>query len=230
MGSLLAAALARAQDYLLEPAPRAGPPPSSAVEGPPAPPAVQVAVTGLSRGAGASTLAAGLALALLVPGARPAHLVSIGATGERGRARLGPLVRWELPPALRGAGELAGYGATLARLAGAHDGAAIVWDVPCDEMPRAAGLVDACDALVCVAHGSAEPVLSSVVRDMLGERHGRVVLAANRVRDPDAWSGRCAAAVPESRLAAALLARGRAPGGGVGEALARLAAAAEGRA
>jgi hypothetical protein len=226
--SLLAAALARAQGYLLEPAARPAPVREAPLELPPGVP-VQVAVTGLSRGAGASTVAAGVALALLVPGTRPSHLVSIAAPGDRPRASLGPLVRWELPPALRGADELAGYGTTLARLASARDGAAVVWDVPCDEMPRASGLVDACDALVCVAAGSAEPVLSSIVRDMLAERHGHVVLAANRVRDPEAWSGRCAAAVPESRLAAALIARGRAPGGGVGEALARIAAIVEQR-
>ncbi len=225
----LLAALARAQGYLLEPAARTAPvreAPLEIASGAP----VQVAVTGLSRGAGASTVAAGVALALLlVPGTRPSHLVSIAAPGDRRRASLGPLVCWELPPALRGADELAGYGTTLARLASVRDGAAVVWDVPCDEMPRASGLVDACDALVCVADGSAEPVLSSIVRDMLAERHGHVVLAANRVRDLESWSGRCTAAVPESRLAAALIARGRTPGGGVGEALARIAAIVEER-
>ena len=64
---------------------------------------------------------------------------------------------------------------------------------------------------------------------MLAERHGRVLLVANRVRDYEGWSGRCSIAVPEARFAALLLGRGRAPGGAVGEALARVAAAVEGQ-
>jgi hypothetical protein len=130
---------------------------------------------------------------------------------------------------LQNAEELADYGATLARLAGARGVAAVVWDIPSDELGRAAGVVEACGSLVCVAEASAEPVLCSLVRDMLAERHARVELIANRVREPEAWTGHCAVTVPESRLAAALIARGRAPGGAVGEALGRLAALVEER-
>jgi hypothetical protein len=54
-----------------------------------------------------------------------------------------------------------------------------------------------------------------------------VILVANRVGDDEAWSGRCALAVPDSRLAALLLARGRTPGGPFGAAMARVAAVVE---
>jgi hypothetical protein len=64
---------------------------------------------------------------------------------------------------------------------------------------------------------------------MLGERYGAVVLAANRVRDDAEWEGRSDILVPESRLAALLLARGRAPGGPFGDALGRLAMLVEER-
>jgi hypothetical protein len=230
MGSLIAAVLARAQGFLLEP--------PSAVE-PPAPAlpvlvpavarnAVQVAVTALSRGSGATTVAAGLAHALVVSGERSGHLVSL----RPGAARRAPpgVVVWELPPALGSSAEIADYGSTLARLAAGGDTAAMVWDVRADEVARAARLIEGCEVLVCVADGSAEPALCTLVCDMLAERYGRALLVPNRVRDEEAWSGRCAVAVPESRLAAALIARGRAPGGAVGAALARLAAAVEDRA
>jgi hypothetical protein len=103
----------------------------------------------------------------------------------------------------------------------------VVWDVRADDVARAARVMEECDAIVCVADGSAEPALCAVVCEMLTERYGSVMLVGNRVRDRERWTGRCSVAVPESRLAALLAARGRAPGGGVGEALARIAALVE---
>jgi hypothetical protein len=51
------------------------------------------------------------------------------------------------------------------------------------------------------------------VRNMLGERYrARVLLVANRVCDPEEGSGRCAVAVPDSRLSALRIARGWPPG------------------
>jgi hypothetical protein len=84
-----------------------------------------------------------------------------------------------------------------------------------------------CDAIVCVAAGSAEPALCTLVCDMLAERYGRVVLVANRVGDEDAWSRHAAVAVPESRLAAIVMARGRTPSGAVGAAMFHIAALVE---
>jgi hypothetical protein len=228
MGSLIAAALARAQGFLLEPAAAAEPAPGAVA---PAPLVscgpVDVVVTGLSRGSGATTIAAGLAQALVVPGGRSAHLVSLRA--EPGGARRAPpgVVAWELPPALRDAEEIADYGATLGRLAAGGGEAALVWDVRADDVARSARVMQDCDGIVCVAAGSAEPPLCTLVCDMLAERYGRVVLVANRVGDEDAWSRHAAVAVPDSRLAAILIARGRTPGGAVGAAMSHIAALVE---
>jgi hypothetical protein len=134
---------------------------------------------------------------------------------------------WELPPALESPEEIAAYGATLGRLAIGAGRAAVVWDVRADEVARATRVIEEAAALVCVADGNAEPTLSGLVRDMLAERYGRVLLIANRVRDHEAWAEHCSVCVPDSRLAALLIARGRAPGGAVGEALARAAALVE---
>jgi len=181
----------------------------------------------LSRGSGATTVAAGLAHALIVPGSRSAHLIAIG----RGSAAAAPtppgVVRWELPAALDDAREIADYGATLARLAAGGGQAAVVWDAQAEQVNRAAGVMKACDAIICVAEGSAEPSLCALVCDMLGERYGRVLLVANRVGDVDPWTGRCPVAIPEARLAAFLLARGRKPSGALGESLAQLATLVE---
>jgi hypothetical protein len=227
MGSLIAAALARAQGFLLEPVAAEPAPVPAAVAPLETAPPVNVAVTGLSRGSGATTVACALARALVVPGIRSAHLISLGpGPGEAPRAPAGVSV-WELPPALEAPEEIADYGATLGRLAAGGAGAAVVWDVRADEVARATCVIEESAALVCVADGNAEPTLGNLVRDMLGERYGRVLLVANRVRDYEAWAGHCSACIPDSRLAALLIARGRAPGGPAGEAIARLAALVE---
>src|SRR5439155_13602687 len=131
-----------------------------------------------------------LAHALVVPGARSAHLVSLRSEHGRGRRGTQRVVAWELPPALRDAAEIADYGATLARLAAGGSEAAVVWDVRADDVARAARVMEACDAVVCVADASAEPALCTLVCDILAERYGRVLLVANRVRDEESWSGR----------------------------------------
>jgi hypothetical protein len=224
MGSLIAAALARAQGFLLEPAVTVEPASPAAAQVPLATcRRVQVVVTGLSRGSGATTVATGLAQALVVPGARTAHLVSLRTENGAARRAMHALVTWELPPALEDPAEIADYGATLVRLAAGGAEAAIVWDVRADDVARAARLMEECDAVVCVAEASAEPSLCALVCDMLAERYGRVLLVANRVHDDESWSGCCAVAVPDSRLGVLLLGRGRMPGGALGGAISRLA-------
>jgi hypothetical protein len=227
MGSLIATVLARAHGFLVEPAPPVGRTGAAVIE---TCEAVQVVVTGLSRGSGATTVAAGLAQALVVPGMRSGHLVSLRPCHGAARRRAAAVAMWELPPALQDPGEIADYGATLARLAGGGGTAAVVWDVRADDAARAVRVMEACDTVVCVAEGSAEPALCALVRDMIAERYGSVLLVANRVRDRKRWAGRSSVAVPESRLGGLLIARGRAPGGAVGEALARIAALVEERA
>ena len=228
MGSLLAAALERAQAFLLEPPVAPGPAPVSDAAVSRACRDVQAVVTGTSRGSGATTVARALAQALVVPGARGGHLLSLRPAPAGARAPSG-VSAWEVPSALDDPSEIAQYGGTLTRLARGAGPAAVVWDVQADDVSRAAGAVAAADAVVCVADGSAESALCALVGDMLGERYGvRVIVAANRVRDQDEWSGRCAVALPESRLAAMRIARGRPPGGAVGDAIARLTTLLEG--
>jgi hypothetical protein len=228
MGSLIAAALARAQGFLLEPAVALEPPPVAGVPMPlEACKRLHVVVTGLSRGSGATTVAAGLAQALVVPRGRSAHLVSLRSEPGASRRRAHGVVGWELPPALRDPHEIADYGATLARLTAGGGEAALVWDVRADEVACAARVMEACDVVVGVAEASAEPALCTLVSEMLADRYGRVLLVANRVREEESWSGRCAVAVPDSRLAALRITRGRVPVGAVGQAMSRIAALTE---
>jgi hypothetical protein len=77
--------------------------------------------------------------------------------------------------------------------------------------------------LVAVADGRREAALAALVLEVLTKRHERVVLVANRVRDVSAWQAAGALCVPESRLGAWLLGRGRRPPGAMGAALAAIA-------
>ena len=226
MASLLAAALARAQSFLLEPAT----PPTALARRPPPPiqlEQIELAVLGSKPGCGASTVACCLASALAVPGARPAHVITLSDGLSRQptpRALAGGAV-WEVPLALAEPGEVAEYGAALGGLAGRPS--VVVWDVPAGEAGRA-DLV-ACDAqtVVVVVPGAGEPALGELLGRMLAERFGRVLVVANRA-DPAKWRGRADACLPESRIAARLAVRGRPPGGAYAEALGELTALLEG--
>jgi hypothetical protein len=94
----------------------------------------------------------------------------------------------------------------------AGPGTAVVRDLP----PAAAGSLRQRGpgrVLVAVADGRSEPHLAALVAEVLARRNDRVVLVANRPRDPAAWRGQGAHCVPDSRLGAMLLRRGwRAPG------------------
>jgi hypothetical protein len=80
---------------------------------------------------------------------------------------------------------------------------------------------------VAVADARREPAIAALVGDVLRRRHDQVVLVANRVRDERAWREHGAACVPDSRLGALLLARGRRPPGPMGAAFDQLAARIE---
>ena len=79
--------------------------------------------------------------------------------------------------------------------------------------------------LVAVAGRDAVPVLARLVAERLAPHRARAVLVANRPDDPDEWRGTEAVCLPPSRLAVALLARGRRARGPFGAALRELAAA-----
>jgi hypothetical protein len=175
----LASALRRAGELLVEPAP-------GARAARPVP--LDVVVTPLGAGAGATTISGGLAIALRC--LRPVQLTAMDGC------------------------------ATVA----AGPGTVVVRDTdPADAGPlrhRGAGRV-----LVAVADARQEPPLAALVRDMLADRHERVVLVGNRARDADAWREQQAVCVPESRVGAWLLERGRRPPGAMGTAFEVLAAA-----
>jgi hypothetical protein len=227
MGTLLSAALARAQGFLLEPAERrpgmAAGPARAALQ----PGHLEIAVVGARPRCGTSTVARGLAAMLAVPGARPAHLISLASAPRSREEAPGPLgggSLWEVPVALREEGEVAEYGGTVAHLAGRP--AALVWDVPADQACRAEAAARAAHATVLVVPGRGEPALGELLAEMLAERHGRVVVVANRT-EPERWSGRAAASLPESRIGALLALRFRRPQGLFGSALSDLAALVE---
>jgi len=204
--SLVAAALARAQAFLLEPAPasaRTRRSPPEAAEGAFAD--LQVAVIGLTPECGSSTVARGLAVALGVPGCRSAQLISVTADGTRDEN-----------------GRLAGK-----VFAGGSGPVATVWDIAASEVERASQVAVESDAVFLVAGDHSAPALAQLVSGMLSERFGRVLLVATRVADRARWSGRAIACVPDSRLGAALLARGRRPVGELAGVLTELAAIAD---
>jgi hypothetical protein len=193
VATLIREAVTRVHDFLLEPAP---PPPSNPRRSQP----TEVVVLGLSAGCGVTTLARGVALALDVPGERPAQVLALGhdSVGE------------------------------VVPLAGGSS--ALVWDVASCAAAAARGMAVRADAVVLVAGKGSEPALAEVAVDMLREDLGRLILVANRVTDDLRWRGRADICVPESWLGAALIGRGRRPPGAFGAALAGLAAIVQGSA
>jgi len=159
----------------------------------PAPPApagpLDAVVATLAAGAGASTVARGLALAL-----RRTRPVALAPAGRDEVA--------------------AGPGTAVVRAADATD-------------VRGRGDRGRGRVLVAVADGRREPAVAALVADVLRRRHGQVVLVANRVRDGHAWRDQGAVCIPDSRLGALLVARGRRPPGAMGAAFDSLAARIE---
>jgi hypothetical protein len=143
-------------------------------------------------------------MALGVPGARTAHLISVTAGGTDAMVE---------------------HARTVGQLAAQP--VAIVWDLEPTEFQRAGQIVAESDAVLLVAGDRSEPALAELVSRMLSERFGAVHLVATRVAEPARWEGRAIVCVPQSRLGAVLLASGRRPAGELGAVLAALAAVVE---
>lgn len=234
MGSLVDTALSRLLGLFLEPVDAR----IAAGHGDLAPPGtrrcppgeIEAAVVGLSGGCGATTIAAGLALAL-AEGRRPVNLISLGRGDATERTRRGPLQLWQLPPALVDSSEVAHYGGVVARIAGARGmgsgSTATIWDVPADCAERAATVMSEVELVITVAHADSDPALSELASSMIGERCRRVLLVANRAVPDSDWCRRAPICVPDARLAARLIRRGRMPGGTLGRELRQLAALAD---
>lgn len=176
--SPLPAVLRRAGELLVEPV---------RVVEPVRPVPLEVVVTALSEGAGATTVCRGLALALR--GLRPVEVTGMESAGA---VAAGPGIAVMRDTAPADAGRL---------------------------RHRGVGRV-----LVAVADARREPPLAALVRDVLADRHARVVLVGNRVRDVGAWQEQRALCVPESWLGAWMLVRGHRPPGAMGVAFEALAA------
>jgi hypothetical protein len=225
---LVAALLARAEAWLLEPAvsePRAARPAE-----PPVRPVV--AVVGLAPRCGATTLARALAARL--------------ATGDPSRAAIvaGQGDAPAFAPAARAAARLAarvgsgGLGAQAAgRLCLASDGdhaglaasarrlAPLVLDVARDRSPS--GAASLADLTVLVAPGDGEPALAELAARSIARAGREPVTVASRADDPSRWSGRAVAVLPESRSGARLATAGWEPRGALGAAVAGLASLCE---
>ena len=102
--------------------------------------------------------------------------------------------------------------------------APVVLDLPADG--SAAGASAVADRIAIVAPAGAEPALLDAVASVIG---GSPVKVANRVVDPEPWSGRADLLLPDSRIAARAATLGTRPLGPLGAAIAALADALEGR-
>jgi hypothetical protein len=173
----LTAAMRRAAELLVEPLPAAAPAAQS----------LDVVVTALTDGAGASTVARGLAIALRRR--RPVELT----VAQDGSAAVAP-----------------------------GPGTAVIRDASAAAM-RTTHHQETGRVLVAVADARREPAVALLVRDVLAQRHERVVVVGNRARDAAAWGACGAVVVPDARLGAVLVARGRRPPGSMGAAFEALA-------
>jgi hypothetical protein len=229
--ALVAAALARAEAWLLEPAEAVEPPHAI-----PAPPAVElrarpvVTVMGLAPRCGCTTVARALAAEL---GARePGGAAVVSCAGTAGGPALGTASAGRLARALgrladgaepRSSGRLCliecGDHAALADAT--RYLAPLVIDVGHEPTPSSA--VAVADHAVAVASPGVEPALAAVVGDALAELGPRPVTVLNRAGALEGWEGRVEIVLPDSRVAAQLALSGREARGELGRAIGELA-------
>jgi hypothetical protein len=222
---LLAAALARAEAWLLEPAEPLDEPTGQA----PLRRRAVVAVFGLARGCGATTVARGLAAELAARDVEGAAAVASGVPAAGiplASAAAGRLARKlrELPGArARALGRLC--------LVEAPDHLALVdtapWHAPLVIDAGSNSIVDGpgslADHVVVVAAPRIEPALASVAAGCLAAAVPEPLVVLNRAVADDRWAGRGALELPDSRVGAQLALSGREPRGQLGRAIAALA-------
>ncbi|HEY1356905.1 MAG TPA: hypothetical protein VGF21_01240 [Thermoleophilaceae bacterium] len=224
-GGLLATALARVEEFLLEPAEPVldEPSPRPGLERP------VVAVFGLARRCGATTVARGLAAELAARDGGAAAVSSpVSAAGiplaSPAAARLAKSMA-DVPHArTRAVGRLCLVdGPSPAELAdAARLQAPLVLDAGSEQVGGAAAAV--ADHVVLVGTPAVEPALSEVVSASLARVGPVPIVALNRAAvEGDGWAGRAALELPDSRMGAQLALGGREPRGGLGRAVAELA-------
>lgn len=219
----LSAAAGRAAAWLVQPGPQGPTAPVAAFPDRPV-----VAVVGLARGCGATTVARALAAELA---ARDPD----GAAVIGGPLRTGPPLL-ALAPARRLSRRLAALGdpsTALGRLSALEaDGAVlrhavrerlspVVIDVPHGAPPEAAAAM--ADVVLLVTAPSIEPALSEVVRATLARAGREPIVVLNRCVDVDGASAVFDVALPEARVGARLALAGREPRGALADPVAELA-------
>lgn len=225
---LLAAALARAESWLLEPAP-----PLEAAKPTAAASRPVVVVAGVARGCGASTVARALAAELalrdpcraaVVAGPRAHAALPFGTPAA---ARLARAVAERAGVEARPSGRLCvADSANPALLEHAVRGLApLVFDA---EPGGGAGAAASLAArTVAVATPAVEPALAALVAASLARVGPEPLIALNRApgeaAPAPAWDGRADALLPESRAGARMALAGRGAGGALGAAIAELA-------
>lgn len=230
--SVLAAALARVEEFLLVPAGDAGRPPATEPESSQPP---VVAVVPLAPRCGATTVARGLGAILAARGTAGASIVcgpsgSVALalqTADAGRlARaVGDFV--DAPQRVSGRLCLVEGDPRIARAAALRHRAALVIDVPhgADASEPAA----LADVTVLVMAPSTEPSLAAVVGASLARTGPEPLLVVGRPA-PERPACSDALALPDSRLASRIALAGREPPGALGAVLADLADRCEGAA
>ena len=225
-GGFLAAALARAEAWLLEPAEPTAPEGGSTLTPPRRP---IVAVFGLGRGCGASVVSRALAAELAARDPEGAAAVSCAASqggigvARPAAARLARALSDVPGAAPRAAGRLCLVaGAELAALADtAPHFAPLVLDAGGTAVGGVAAAV--ADRVVLVAAPRVEPALADAAGACLARVGADPICVLNRAREDEPWRSRASVFVPESRLGAQLALAGREPRGLFGEAIAELA-------
>lgn len=229
---VMSAALAAAGSWLLEPAEPAGEPVTSA----PAPARPVIAVFGLKRGCGATTVARALAAELAARdggGAAAVHCEARAAGIPLATQAAAQLARAlaDVPGAdTRAVGRLCLVGgAERSALAeSARHLAPLVFDIGSASLGGVPAAL--ADRVILVATPGIEPALAGVAADCLRRVGHEPLVALNRAPpalapDPSLpdWSTRPAHPLPESRMGAQLAHGGREPRGELGKAIADLA-------
>jgi hypothetical protein len=220
----LATALARVEDFLLEPAEpaREEHPPAAGLRRP------VIAVFGLARRCGATTVARALAAELAARDGGAAAVSSpVVAAGiplaSPAAARLARAMA-DVPHArTRAVGRLCLVeGPSPAELAdAARLEVPLVLDAGSEQVGGAAAAV--ADHVVLVAVPSVEPALASVVCGSLARVGPQPLVVLDRADGRSGWDGRAALELPESRMGAQFALGGREPRGALGRAVAELA-------
>jgi hypothetical protein len=214
--------LARAEAWLFDPAPARAAKADRAL-----PPAAVIAVIGLGRACGTTTLARALGAELarrgdgaaVVSTASPVH-PSVATGAARRLARV-------LGEEARACGRLALYGGDVGGL-GVVRQVPVVLDVGHGVAPEAE--LALADRAVLVASPDVEPALADIAVRSLARAGAPPLVVLNRAVDDSHWGELPDVRVGESRLGARLALAGRDPIGAIGPAMSTLADACEGAA